>query len=523
MEPNTRFQPRPTSVPRSFPRGAVLLWGAAAVLVLLSLPLFALFDAEQNDVGRLQAAIVQAQISRILPPSGEEISALRATATAVADAEDRLLRAVESAGRKPVSWPAVMECVIPPASSQIQLISLRQEQATLNIQGIAEGELALLAYVARLRGSPLFDDVQLISQAVTATPAPTASPSPTCTPSPSATPSPSPTATSTPTYLDAYEPDDLQPRPIELGVPQLHSFQPTFDVDRVRFVGKAAHCYRIMTQQLAPGVDTILLASVAGVNYANDDRATGDLGSTIDFCVPAQNDALVTVLVTNRGRFGADATYILTVQEIGTGDSCEPDDANPCLISPGEVQQRTFYPEGDIDRARFRVKAGHWYQVGTSHLAIGVDTSLTVQVSGAVFENDDLGPGDYASRLAFQAAADGFADVVVRNKDRYGPAASYELSVIELVGPPTSTPSPAPPAPITVTPGPGSGASWLTLTPRSPNRGWTHPAGLLAPDVRHTDEVRAPKDVLHLQASNPTLSDDLVFFIISLHLKGYEP
>ena len=59
-------------------------------------------------------------------------------------------------------------------------------------------------------------------------------------------------------------------------------------------------------------------------------------------------------------------------------DPYEPDELDPPWIGNGEVQARSFYPDGDLDKARFRVKAGHWYDVHTRSLAPLVDTALTV-------------------------------------------------------------------------------------------------------------------------------------------------
>ena len=40
-------------------------------------------------------------------------------------------------------------------------------------------------------------------------------------------------------------------------------------------------------------------------------------------------------------------------------DPYEPDEADPPWIGNDEIQERSFYPEGDVDKARFRVKAGY--------------------------------------------------------------------------------------------------------------------------------------------------------------------
>jgi hypothetical protein len=51
-------------------------------------------------------------------------------------------------------------------------------------------------------------------------------------------------------------------------------------------------------------------------------------------------------------------------------DPYEPDELNPPWIANDELQERSFYPDGDVDYARFRVKAGRWYNVHTQDLSL---------------------------------------------------------------------------------------------------------------------------------------------------------
>ncbi|MBC7236121.1 MAG: serine/threonine protein kinase [Chloroflexi bacterium] len=142
-------------------------------------------------------------------------------------------------------------------------------------------------------------------------------------------------------------------------------------------------------------------------------------------------------------------------------DVYEPDDQQPVPISVGETQQRSFNPDGDIDRVVLRAKAGRAYIVVTSNLAVGVDTRLELSFYGLAVENDDISPGTLASELSFTADQDGTAVIVVSNGGRYGPERTYELSVLMTLptetptGTATFTPSPLP----TWTEGP-------TFTPR---------------------------------------------------------
>lgn len=150
------------------------------------------------------------------------------------------------------------------------------------------------------------------------------------------------------------------------------------------------------------------------------------------------------------------------------GDDYEPDDpgsGGAPWIADGEAQNRTFDPEGDVDRARLYVKAGHWYRVETTGLGPLVDTVLTVDVAGVVYEDDDGGQEPLASQLLFQALADGEAVVTVTNRQAvYGPEQTYKLVAGEAAAP---TPTPTATPPPTSTPRP-TGAPLPTATPPRP-------------------------------------------------------
>ena len=135
-------------------------------------------------------------------------------------------------------------------------------------------------------------------------------------------------------------------------------------------------------------------------------------------------------------------------------DPYEPDELNPPWIGNDETQARSFYPDGDLDKARFRVKAGHWYDVHTQNLAPLVDTALAVELEGAVYKDDDGGPEPLASRITFQAPDTGDAVItIVNSQGVYSTAQTYELYAGEIPSPaptatntplPTDTPTPTP-------------------------------------------------------------------------------
>ncbi len=144
-------------------------------------------------------------------------------------------------------------------------------------------------------------------------PTPTATPSPSNTPTLPATGTPSPTPTLDP--RDKYEPDD-DPKPIAVGETQRHNFYPNGDVDKVKFLAKSGRYYRVSTSDLVLGVDTVLRVDVGGTVYANDDRRPGDPSSEIEFQVPAGSDVQAVATVSNRGQYGPDKGYSITVVEI---------------------------------------------------------------------------------------------------------------------------------------------------------------------------------------------------------------
>jgi tRNA A-37 threonylcarbamoyl transferase component Bud32 len=125
-----------------------------------------------------------------------------------------------------------------------------------------------------------------------------------------------PTFTLTPTPMldDAYEPDDVSPKPIALGETQLHNFYRSGDVDRVSFRVKAGRVYGVITSDLAIGVDTVIVVSVAGQRFENDDASAGSLASEVYF--KAMAEAIAVATISNKDMYGADASYEVTVIEL---------------------------------------------------------------------------------------------------------------------------------------------------------------------------------------------------------------
>jgi hypothetical protein len=125
-----------------------------------------------------------------------------------------------------------------------------------------------------------------------------------------------PTFTLTPTPMldDAYEPDYPDPKPIALGETQRHNFYRDGDVDRISFRVKAGRVYGVITSDLAIGVDTVVDVSVAGQHFENDDVTEGGLASEVYF--KAMAEAVAVATISNKGNYGADAIYEVTVIEL---------------------------------------------------------------------------------------------------------------------------------------------------------------------------------------------------------------
>ncbi len=175
------------------------------------------------------------------------------------------------------------------------------------------------------------------------------------------------------------------------------------------------------------------LAALAGAIFLGA-RALGEsrsAGAALTATAEAKRETL-------RAELLATPTVTLTPTPMLI-DSFEPDDVNPKPIALGETQRHNFYPDGDVDRVSFRVKAGRVYGVITSDLAIGVDTVIVVSVAGQRYENDDGIEGSLASEVYFKAMAEAIAVATISNKDSYGFGSTYDLTVIELPFTPTPT------------------------------------------------------------------------------------
>lgn len=156
-------------------------------------------------------------------------------------------------------------------------------------------------------------------------------------------------------------------------------------------------------------------------------------------------------------------------------DSYEPDDTaeEASYIALGETQIHSFFPTGDVDKVRFRMKPGRHYRVYTHNLGLGVDTKLILAVGANTCvpddcQNDDTTLETLASEVTFVAEADAIGFATIINLDQYGESKTYRLTFDIFEPPPTATASwtpvpsrtPVPSQTPTITPTPFPTNTW---------------------------------------------------------------
>ncbi len=312
------------------------LWLIAGGLAILFATLFLISASIRSGVNQMQADLepLQATLTAINTPP-PEVLALQSTLAPLEASVKALSAFTPTLSAEHVDWAAVMPALGSFDPTQMTILSLTQNGRELALTGRAASEAVVSDYAHSLEASGLFERVAVQSMKTVATPfsvetdtpvvtppptpLPTATPSPVPSPTATTTPSPmpSPTATATPTrdQRDAYEPDEPEPRDIYLGQPQLHNFYPADDVDQVRFLAKAGRFYRVLTSDLAPGVDTFLSARVGDAVYTNDDARPGTLSSELSFQVTTGQDVQAIVEIRNRGSYGPKMSYRILVEE----------------------------------------------------------------------------------------------------------------------------------------------------------------------------------------------------------------
>jgi len=462
--------------PRRPPAGTIALWLVVLSLVVFFVPLYLVAAGILGDVTRLKSDLspMQATLTSMARPAPDTQEQLKALAR-VQGLSTAARTALASISASHTNWPAMISCISQYDPRQIMLTSLVQADNLITLHGRAVDDPAVVAYARALEECRLFSRVVVQSIRSVDTPfvtataiAPTATPQATPTyVTPTMTLTPTATITPTPDPRDQFEVDDSEPKDIAFGQPQAHNFYPVGDVDKVKFLAKAGRYYRVFTSELQAGVDTSLTVRLDGIVYSSDDRQPGDLSSEILFQASPGRDLQAVVEVVNRGQYGADKWYNLTVQEViptptstpvlsltptptavatatpDLRDSFEPDD-DPKFIILNQPQSHNFYPSGDVDRVKFLAKAGRYYRVYTTNLAPGVDTALTIWVGGATYTNDDRPghqPNDHSSEIVFLVGPGNDVEAIVNvmNRGQDGPDKTYSLVAEEVAPTPVPT------------------------------------------------------------------------------------
>ena len=150
------------------------------------------------------------------------------------------------------------------------------------------------------------------------------------------------TLSPTPALADDFEPDDVTPKPFAVGETQRHNFYPSGDVDKVSFRVKAGRVYAVITGDLAIGVDTVIIVSAAGQRHENDDAMVGGLASEVHFTALAEAIAVATI--SNKGEYGTNMTYDLTVIELPPTPSPSPTGTRTPSLTPTSTSTPTSTP-----------------------------------------------------------------------------------------------------------------------------------------------------------------------------------
>ena len=295
-----------------------------------------------------------------------------------------------------------------------------------------------------------------------------------------ATVTPRPTAaTGTPIFVDLTEPNNtfeeaFQIQPDASATCQL-TLWPPGDQDVYSFAVKAGTHYKILTDQLSPGLDTVLkIYNQNGSPIAENDDfgVAGQFQSQV--VVQAGATGLYYARVVNKSPAdAANKTYCLAIDAMeqptatpsptllptrAGSDACEPNGVLglACLFGENQSQAFNFVPpfnEGpDQDFYRIWVKPGTTITCETNELSSVTDTNIIfLGPNGEDFNpqlgNDDKAPGDKGSRLTFTSTYTGWLHVLVGpvNPVPLNQAAqfTYTLACTSSV-PPTATPTTPP-------------------------------------------------------------------------------
>ncbi len=319
---NRKRESRGQGANLSATRQARLLITAGAVLLLV--PLFVLSMTLQRSIAGLvtASASMQASATKVAGPN-KQLASLEATRTAAQSAIEEVDRVSELLGAERIPWDSVLGVIEGYDWTRISIESMIQEGRTVTIKGRALDESSAMSYVRALSTSRVFE--QVVVRVLKSSDIPfEPSAAPVLVPILPAVPPQIPTA-QVPRADDRHREseNDAQVSTIEVGQAQRNTFYPAYHVDQIAFEGRAGRRYRIMTYDLAPGVDTFLTLLADGIIYSNDDTSPTEMRSMIALQRPLAQDQTVILVITNRGSYGPDKHYYVLVQDI-TDESPAP-------------------------------------------------------------------------------------------------------------------------------------------------------------------------------------------------------
>jgi hypothetical protein len=297
-----------------------------------------------------------------------------------------------------------------------------------------------------------------------------------------------PTRTPTGTLLtDQYEPNNTFTDATEISAGQEFcnlTLWPVGDQDFFTFFAKAGFTYRIFTDNLSPGLDTVLTVyNPQGNVIATNDDFQGNKRSQVD--ITADSSGFYFARIINQDlsdpankRFCFEITELPPPAPTSTptarpglagGDSCEWNSIieYACLIGVDAAKTGlNFVPTlgspQDTDMFRLWVKAGIGYTCETLNLSAYADTNMILlDQNGNPFNpwigNDDredpVDPPDFSSKVTYLASYTGWLYIMVGpvNVPEYEEASlqTYDLlcsaSVSTATPTPTATFRPLPP------------------------------------------------------------------------------
>ena len=318
---------------------------------------------------------------------------------------------------------------------------------------------------------------------------------------PSATTTPTRTPTGNqPIFNDAYEPNNTFADATEIAPGQEFcdlTLWPVGDQDYFTFFAKRGFTYRVFTDDLDPGVDTVLTVyNPQGNVIATNDDYQGNRRSQVEF--EANADGFYFARILNQDLTDpADKRFCFNVSELPAatptitptplpplagGDSCEWNSTIEfaCLIGVDEPKTGlNFVPTlgspQDTDMFRLWVKVGIQYTCETYNLSAYADTNIILlnqngdPFSPPIGNDDRLDPEtlpDFSSKVTYLASYTGWLYVEVGpvNVPDYEDAhlQTYDLVCNSSVSTPTPTPTATfPPLPPTG----GTGGTGATAVP----------------------------------------------------------